>query len=152
MRRHGLDPYVIVTSYSEQGGYQAAIEALSGPVPPTAIFAGADIAALGVLRAARERGLRVPEDLSVTGYDDIHMAAMLSLTTVDESGQLTGSKTARLLLERIEGRTQPIHYVISPRLVPRGTSGPAPEAAAGNLGPARRQPTTSDASRTPATP
>src|SRR6478752_4434276 len=55
MGRHGIDPEVIVTSWTEQGGYQAAIEALDRSVPPTAIFAGADIAALGVLRAAEER-------------------------------------------------------------------------------------------------
>jgi len=124
MRRHGLEPDVIVTSYSEEGGYQAARQALARPVPPTAIFAGADIAALGVLRAAEELGLRVPEDLSVAGYDNIYMSTIgrISLTTIDQSAQLTGSRSARLLLERIDGRTQPVHYLIAPRLMARGTT------------------------------
>jgi LacI family transcriptional regulator len=124
MKRHGLDPAVIEAAYSEQGGYQAAIEALDRPTPPTAIFAGLDIAALGVIRAADEHGLRVPEDLTVTGYDNIYDAAIprISLTTVDQSAHLTGSMSARLLLERIDGRTQPVHYVVAPRLVPRNTS------------------------------
>ncbi|MFJ3799081.1 LacI family DNA-binding transcriptional regulator [Streptomyces sp. NPDC090088] len=136
MKRHRLEPDVIVTTYTEEGGYQAAVEALSRPVPPTAIFAGADIAALGVLRAAEERGLRVPEDLTVTGYDNVNASSIgrVSLTTVDQAGHLTGQMSARLLLERLNGRTQPIHYVVAPRLVTRGTSaapanGPAASVA-----------------------
>lgn len=132
MRTHGLEPDVIVTTYSEEGGYAAAMQALNRPSPPTAIFAGADIAALGVLRAAEERGLRVPEDLSVAGYDNIYISQIgrVSLTTVDQSGQMTGSTSARLLVERIHGRTQPVHYVIAPRLVPRSTTA-SPAASVG---------------------
>lgn len=126
MLRHGLTPDVIDTSYSEAGGYEAALQAFSAMDRPTAIFAGADIAALGVLRAAEEHGLRVPEDLTVVGYDNIYVSAIgrVALTTVDQSGQLTGANSARLLLERIEGRTQPAHYVLAPHLVTRHTSGP----------------------------
>ena len=132
MKRHGLDPDVIVTAYTEQGGYQAALEALARPTPPTAIFAGADIAALGVLQAADEHGLQIPEDLTVTGYDNIHISRIgrVSLTTVDQSGRLTGSMSARLLLERINGRTQPVHYVVAPRLIARGTSAAPPREPA----------------------
>jgi len=133
MKRHKLNPDVIVTTYSEQGGYDAAVKALERPEPPTAIFAGADIAALGVLRAAEERGIRVPEDLTVTGYDNIYASTIgrVSLTTIDQSGHLTGSMGVKLLLERINGRSQPIHSVISPRLVVRGTSAhPRPDMAA----------------------
>jgi LacI family transcriptional regulator len=128
MLHHGLEPDVISTWYSEEGGHLAAVEALSRAEPPTAIFAGADIAALGVLRAAQERGLRVPEDLTVTGYDNIYVSTIdrVSLTTVDQSGSMTGAVSARLLLERIEGRSQPVRYVVSPRFVPRSTSGAPP--------------------------
>jgi len=124
MLRHGLTPETIETSYSEAGGYEAARQAFAGNDVPTAIFAGADIAALGVLRAAEEEGLRVPDDLTVAGYDNIYVSSIgrISLTTVDQSGHLTGANSARLLLERIDGRTQPAHYVLAPRLVPRKTS------------------------------
>ncbi|WP_380161952.1 LacI family DNA-binding transcriptional regulator [Kineococcus sp. R86509] len=130
MRRHGLEPEIITTQYSEDGGYEAAAKLLAQPEPPTAIFAGADIAALGVMRAAEERGLRIPDDLTVAGYDNIHISTInrVSLTTVDQSGHLTGSVSARLLLERIAGRTQPVRYVVSPSLVARATSGPPPSA------------------------
>jgi LacI family transcriptional regulator len=72
-----------------------------------------------------ERGLGVPEALTVTGYDDIPAAArgLVALTTVDQSGRLTGSSSARLLLERIDGRTRSVRYVVAPRLVTRATSG-----------------------------
>jgi LacI family transcriptional regulator len=124
MKGHGLDPDVIETAHTEQGGYQAVQEALGRPVPPTAVFAGTDIAALGALRALDEQGLRVPEDITVGGYDNIHAATMprVALTTVDQAAHLNGSMGARLLLERLNGRTQPVHYVIAPRLVPRRTS------------------------------
>lgn len=128
MRRHDLVPDVIETSYSEKGGYDAGMEALSRAQRPTAIFAGADIAALGVLRAVEELGLRVPEDVSVAGYDNIYVSTInrVSLTTIDQSGNLTGAVAARLLLERIAGRRNPVNYVISPRLIARATTGPAP--------------------------
>lgn len=126
MRHHGLAPDVIETWYSEEGGYRAARQAFDRDHPPTAIFAGADIAALGVLRAAEERGLRVPEDLTVVGYDNIYASSInrVSLTTVDQSSHLTGAESVRLLLERIDGRTVAKQFVIAPRLVTRGTSGP----------------------------
>jgi LacI family transcriptional regulator len=131
MRHHRLEPDTIETWYSEEGGYQAAVQALDRSQPPTAIFAGADIAALGVLRAAEERGLRIPEDLTVVGYDNIYVSTInrISLSTVDQSGRLTGAASTRLLLERINGRTTPKQYVLAPQLVKRSTSGPPACAA-----------------------
>jgi len=131
MRKHGLQPQVIETYYSEEGGYEAATHVLDSPTPPTAIFAGADIAAFGVLRAAEERGIRVPEELSVAGYDNIFASTIgrVSLTTVDQSGHLTGAASMRLLLERFNGRTDPRQHVVAPRLVERKTTGPAPGGA-----------------------
>jgi LacI family transcriptional regulator, galactose operon repressor len=124
MRRHALEPEVIKTAYTEEGGYLAAVAALDRPTPPTAIFAGADIAALGVLRAAEERGIRVPDDLSVAGYDNIYASTIgrVSLTTIDQSGHLTGVASLGLLMERIEGRTQPVQLVVAPRLMTRSTT------------------------------
>jgi LacI family transcriptional regulator len=125
VREHGLEPDVIETWYSEEGGYQATRQALDRRRPPTAIFAGADIAALGALRAADELGVRVPDDVSIVGFDNIYASTInrVSLTTVDTSGQQTGETTARLLLERINGRTEPIHRVLTPELIIRSTSG-----------------------------
>ena len=126
MRDHDFEPDIIETYYSEEGGYDAGVQAFSRDPRPTAIFAGADIAALGVLRAAEEHGIRVPEDLTLVGYDNIYMSTInrVSLTTVDQSGHEIGAASIRLLMERINGRTEPKQFVVAPRLVIRRTSGP----------------------------
>ena len=131
MRDHNLEPAIIETYYSEEGGYDAAVQAFSRDPRPTAIFAGADIAAFGVLRAAEEYGLSVPEDLTVVGYDNIYASTMnrVSLTTVDQSGHETGVASIRMLLERINGRTEPKQFVVAPRLITRRTSGPPDPAS-----------------------
>jgi LacI family transcriptional regulator len=131
MVRNGLDPRVIETQFSEEGGYEATIEALTSERPPTAVFAGADIAALGALRAAVDLELEVPEDLTITGYDNIYVSTIkrVSLTTVDQSGHLTGAAAARAVLERIEGRRTPSQYVLAPRLIIRDTSGRPPSSS-----------------------
>ncbi|MFF3503320.1 LacI family DNA-binding transcriptional regulator [Streptomyces sp. NPDC003247] len=124
MRSRGLEPDVVYTSFTEDGGYQGAQTALRRAERPTAIFAGADVAALGVLRAAHELGLRVPEDLALVGYDNTRLGALpqIGLTSVDQSGRMTGATSARLLHERISGRTNPVLFSITPTLVPRSTS------------------------------
>lgn len=130
MHSHGLEPDVIITSYSEHGGYEATRTALARPEPPTAIFAGADIAALGAMRAIEDTGLSVPGDVSLVGYDNIWVSAIkrISLTTVDQSSRVTGAASARLLLERMKGeRSQPIRYTVTPSLIVRGTTAPPPK-------------------------
>jgi LacI family transcriptional regulator len=110
MRRRGLADGidVVASTYSEEGGYTATQELLSRPARPTAIFAGADAAAIGVLNAVHEAGLVVPDDISVAGYDNTAIAALgpISLTSADQDGHLMGVNAARMLLERIEGKRQ----------------------------------------------
>ena len=93
---------------------------------PTAIFVGADIAALGVLRAATELELSIPDGLSLVGYDNSSIAAVpqINLTSVDQEAKLVGETAARLLLERIDGRTAPVSFSVTPRFVVRGTAAP----------------------------
>jgi LacI family transcriptional regulator len=130
MRRHGLDAEVLVatTKYSEEGGYQAGLELLGRPpaARPSAIFAGADIAAVGVLRAADELGLRIPADLSLAGYDNTTIASIapVDLTSVDQAGHDMGRTAARLLCERMDGRTRSVLVSSAPQLVVRGSTRP----------------------------
>ncbi|MEU8380469.1 LacI family DNA-binding transcriptional regulator [Streptosporangium sp. NPDC048865] len=130
MREHGLgDEIAVETSfYNEQGGYDGARRLLSRSPRPTAVFAGADQAAFGVLAAVHEAGLSVPGDVSVAGYDNTHLAALpnLALTSVDQDGAEMGRAAGKLLLERIEGRTTSVRFAVSPSLVVRGsTAAPA---------------------------
>ncbi len=124
MESHGLEPHVAETSFTEEGGHEAARLFLDSGQAPTAVFAGADIAALGVLRALEDRGLSVPEDLSLCGYDNTYLAGVgrISLTTVDQSAAQTGTTSAELLLERIHGRREAVHRVIRPTLRLRSTT------------------------------
>lgn len=134
MRRRGLaaEIDVVSTSYSVAGGYAATRELLSRPARPTAIFAGADVAAIGMLEAVHEAGLRVPAEISLAGYDNTSIAALgpISLTSVDQDGHDMGTNAARLLLERIERkRHRSVLLSLSPTLVPRPSTGQAPPPA-----------------------
>ncbi|GGN73138.1 transcriptional regulator [Actinoplanes lobatus] len=91
-------------------GYQHGLELLDRPDPPTAIFAGSDMQAMGVIRAARKLGLQVPADLSVVGYDNVPMAAWAAtaLTTVDQHVQTMAGTAARMLLDLAQGAPVPM--------------------------------------------
>ncbi|MFI6735818.1 LacI family DNA-binding transcriptional regulator [Nonomuraea sp. NPDC050451] len=128
MRDHGFtdEIAVVATSYSEEGGYLGAHELLSRSPRPTAIFAGSDESALGVLTALHEAGLSVPDDVSVAGYDNTRLAAHpnIALTTVNQDGAVMGRTAGRLLLERIGGRTTAVHFSVTPSLVVRRSTAP----------------------------
>jgi LacI family transcriptional regulator len=87
-----------------------------------------DIAALGVLQAAYELGLRIPADLSLAGYDNTTLAASapISLTSVDQAARGLGTTAARLLGERMDGRRRSVLSSAAPRLVIRNTTGAPP--------------------------
>jgi LacI family transcriptional regulator len=127
MQVHGLGEFIDIesTSYSRAGGYLSAQRLLTRDPRPTAIFAGADIVAMGVLDALSEAGLTVPGDISLAGYDNTEFAAFapISLTTVDQAGHQIGFEAARLLLERITTPNRPTRQVVLfPTLVPRRTT------------------------------
>jgi LacI family transcriptional regulator len=95
----------------------------------TAIFCFNDIAAIGAIRALKDAGLRVPEDVSVVGFDDIQSAAYStpSLTTVRQPLFEMGQRGAQILLDRIANRdgSHPSQLVMAPELVVRESTGPA---------------------------
>jgi LacI family transcriptional regulator len=129
MHRHGLggDIDIASTAYTREGGHLGARQLLGRRHRPTAIFAGADIVAMGVFDALTEAGLSVPGDISVAGYDNTAFAALgpVSLTTVDQAGHQIGATAARLLLDRIAQPGRPSAQVrFSPALVVRRTTAP----------------------------
>ncbi|MGS2641246.1 substrate-binding domain-containing protein [Streptosporangium sp. LJ11] len=104
------------------------------PEPPTAIFTGCDDIALGVLEAARARGLRVPEDLSIVGFDDTQVARMASppLTTVRQPLREMGGVAVRTALRLAAGERVDSHHVeLATELVVRGSTAP-PGGSAGH--------------------
>ncbi|TCC30965.1 LacI family DNA-binding transcriptional regulator [Kribbella speibonae] len=127
MQAHGLadEIDIVSTTYTQEGGYLGARQLLARPQLPTAVFAGADVVAMGVLEAFTEAGVSVPDDVSLAGYDNTTFAALgpVSLTSVDQAGHQIGAEAARLLLDRIADRTKPsVRLNLSPTLVPRRTT------------------------------
>jgi alanine racemase len=97
---------------------------------PTAVLAMSDALAIGAMSAARELGLRIPDDLSVVGFDDIDLAALVDppLTTVHQPIRQKGADAVRLLLAEVEQReaNRPEHLRLETRLIVRGSTGSAP--------------------------
>ncbi|MFE1429534.1 LacI family DNA-binding transcriptional regulator [Streptomyces fungicidicus] len=109
-----------------RGGFAHAMDLLEGPDRPTAIFAGSDLQALGVLEAARVRGLRVPRDLSVVGYDDVPLAQWSSppLTTVHQPLRHMAEEAARMLLRPDDPGTAAHRVELATHLVVRQSTAP----------------------------
>ena len=107
-----------------------AHELLALSEPPTAVFAASDTQAIGVLRAAEERELSVPEDLSVIGFDDIEVAEYLNLTTIHQPLFTSGVEGAELLFQCISKQSEQqcdvLEVTLPLRLVERQTTGPPP--------------------------
>jgi LacI family transcriptional regulator len=112
-RGRAIDPELIVESdFTETGGYYAMQALLSRK--PDAVFAASDIMAIGAMRAARDAGLRIPEEIALVGFDDLPVASMadIQLTTVRQPVAQVGLKAVELLLDQIENGTQPARRVI----------------------------------------
>lgn len=121
------DPSLIrFGDFHVEGGHKHAADLLDAPRRPTAIFAGSDLQALGVLEAARMRGLRVPHDLSVVGYDDIPVARWSSpaLTTIHQPLLRMGQEAARLVLRLREGDVSANRLDLGVHLVVRDSTAP----------------------------
>lgn len=120
-----LDPTLEVDGdFTVAGGMRAAQDLLSRPDPPTAVFAASDEMAIGVLRVARQRGMRVPEDLSVVGIDDHEMADIFDLTTVAQPVLEQGRLAAEQVLGALESKDwKPEQVLLPTRLVVRRTTG-----------------------------
>jgi LacI family transcriptional regulator, galactose operon repressor len=114
-----------------QEGYTFGRKLLAGGSDFTALFAFDDVSAIGATRAFLDAGLRVPEEVSVVGFDDIQSAAFQnpSLTTVRQPLRQMGEIAARILLRRVAGEEATSGFVtVEPELVVRGSTGPAPHA------------------------
>jgi DNA-binding LacI/PurR family transcriptional regulator len=119
-----LDPSdVVLTDFTRQGGVHGMHRLLDRAEPPRSVLCANDMIALGAIDVAKERGLRIPADVAILGYDDIDAATIVTprLTTVRTDAQKLGATAGRLLLTRVtgeyDGRAR--HVVIPHELVVR---------------------------------
>ncbi len=138
LRKHGCDPKIERVVNVEGSGRtfeeilnsseEKVSAVLAGSRPPTAIFACNDLMALGALNAAHRTGLKVPQDISVVGYDNtfLAMGASTPLTSVDMKMQSLGNAAVDLLFHAMDSRDpEPRRILIKPELVMRASTGPA---------------------------
>jgi LacI family transcriptional regulator len=135
LEAHGIaagDVPLVWGEYTTESGYSCAMSMLAAHEDLTAIVAGNDTIAIGVLEAARRRGLSVPDQLSVIGFDDIPFAgsSLLSLTTIRQPVEAMARMAARRLVERIGAgaMTAAVHDLLPIHLIRRGTTGPCAAA------------------------
>jgi DNA-binding LacI/PurR family transcriptional regulator len=135
-----FDPELVFTAYTNHAstGKRLLAEMLEIDPMPTAVLAMSDVLAAGVVRGAVEAGLRVPDDLSVAGFDDVPSAQLTDppLTTVTQPIEQKGELTARAILSAIArengdepptgSEEPPARSVLPTRLVVRGSTGPPP--------------------------
>lgn len=123
------DPGLVAAGdFTQPAGFRAAHALLALPDPPTALFAANDVSAFGAVEAVKDLGLRVPEDVSVVGFDDVPMASQVfpPLTTVRRPLEQMGRVGVALLLARLRGEAVELGTVLPTALVVRSSSGPVP--------------------------
>ncbi|MBD8493018.1 substrate-binding domain-containing protein [Pseudomonas syringae] len=125
------DDWALHSDFTSPAGYEVAARLLQGE-RPTAIFAGNDMIGIGVLRAAAEQGIRVPQALSVIGFDDIQLSRYVypALTTVGQSIMQLGETAAAMLLRRIANPALPVEKLrVEPCVVVRESTSKASDSA-----------------------
>jgi DNA-binding LacI/PurR family transcriptional regulator len=129
MREQGLRPHTVQGHglTMEPDGYAGGLKLLDENPALTAIFAANDLMAMGVAAAARDRGRRIPEELSLIGYDNSPLASanLLRLTTVDGRNGEVGAGAAKALLDRMKDPRLPVQTkLVDAELVVRGSTAP----------------------------
>jgi len=115
---------VMQGDFSEESGYQATRKLFAAETLPTAIFAGNDVIAYGVLKAAKDMGLSIPKEISIAGFDDDFASRYLNpqLTTVSVPAPMLGAKAAQLLIDQLNNRHPYHNRIILPTHIARRQS------------------------------
>jgi len=110
------DDYINQGDFTIESGYQAMVEIFENEDKPTAVFAASDKMAIGALNYCLDKGLKVPEDISIAGFDDMELATAIrpELTTIHQDQVQKGIKTAELLLEMMEKEKKEVYNIQLP--------------------------------------
>lgn len=117
--------HIVDGHFTVEGGAAAVDRILDTDSPPTAVFAASDEMAMGAIHRARQRGMAVPGDLSVLGFDDHDLAAVFGLSTIRQPVRRHGERVAELVLGLLSGEVDdPVHVVHPVEVVARATTAP----------------------------
>ncbi|MGM7722701.1 LacI family DNA-binding transcriptional regulator [Metabacillus sp. Hm71] len=122
--------YIQEGDFTYESGYHQTMKLLAFETPPTAIFAFNDEMAMGAIKAAKDSGLKLPEDLSIVGFDNIKMSSVIepNLTTIDQPKYEIGKKAMELLLHLINGEAiKQKKFVMKDELIVRDSATPLKE-------------------------
>jgi DNA-binding LacI/PurR family transcriptional regulator len=115
--------FVRLARYDQEQARIVAKELLDDPNPPTAVFAATDFQALGVLKAARQLNVKIPDNLAIIGFDDLDMAEYEDLTTIRQHLDESGRIAMEILLSHIADHSRPIQHINLPlKLIERLTA------------------------------
>jgi DNA-binding LacI/PurR family transcriptional regulator len=128
------DPRLVATGrFTEDGGYEVTRSLLESGAAFTAVFAANDLSAIGTINAIAESGRKVPEDVSVIGFDDLRLSAYTTppLTTIRQPAVEIAQQATEILLGLINGRrVRKLRYLLESTLVVRASTGPPPRSRA----------------------
>jgi DNA-binding LacI/PurR family transcriptional regulator len=134
MEEFGFEPREITSSFTPEGGRRAGHEVAALRPLPTAVVAANDLIAVGAMGVFQAQGIRVPEDISVVGFDDSQIAQLdlIQLTSIRQQVDLFGTTAMSLLVDRIENRHHdPVLRLIETELMVRRTTGASPAVSRG---------------------
>jgi DNA-binding LacI/PurR family transcriptional regulator len=109
--------FVRLAPYDQEQARIVAKELLDDPNPPTAVFAATDFQALGVLKAARQLNVKIPDNLAIIGFDDLDMAEYEDLTTIRQHLDESGRIAMEILLSHIADHSRPIQHITLPLIL-----------------------------------
>ncbi|MFQ5420982.1 MAG: substrate-binding domain-containing protein, partial [Anaerolineae bacterium] len=129
LNQHGIpvdDRYIVAGDERFTGGVRAVDQLLALPEPPTAVFCFNDMTAVGVINALLKKGINVPKDVSVVGFDGLDIASFYypALTTVHQPTYQIGRESAKMLSGLIEGKNNIKAQIIEPQLIVRESTAP----------------------------
>ncbi|MCY6958646.1 LacI family DNA-binding transcriptional regulator [Clostridium brassicae] len=118
-----IDDIVVSLEFLQEDGYKGMKKILESPHKPTAVLATDDLLAFGAIRAAGEMGVKVPEDISIIGFNNIPLSELIfpSLTSVDIDSYKIGATAAQLVLQKIKGDTEVKSRIIDTKLIMRNS-------------------------------
>lgn len=126
----GNDSYATSEIEPGSGGYEEAVKLLRLKNKPTAIFAASDGFAIGAMRAVKDAGLKIPDDMAIVGFDNLKYASILEvpLTTVAQPFEEIGRKSIEVLLDKVHDKNKPVRQIVlKPELIIRKSCGGKPE-------------------------